>query len=95
MRFNLSNGIIRMPRTGDSFIRTPPNSVTDWKIDMDSTTERLRVTLSGLSPVAISWQKLDDGAGACLPNTGDGSMNIWYMSMLLTALAGIGMITRK
>ena len=63
--------------------------------EVETTEKGLRFTLNGLSPVAISWQKLDDVAGASLPNTGDGSNPIRYMAMLLIALAGIGMIVRK
>ena len=67
-------------------IETPEARTTDKKI---------MVTLNGLSPVAINWQKIDNQPGANLPQTGDASNPVMYIGMMLIALAGIGMLMRK
>ena len=59
-----------------------------------TTEKKIVVTLNGLSPVAISWQKVENQPGANLPQTGDGSNPLMYIGMMLIALAGIGILMK-
>lgn len=53
------------------------------------------VELDGLSPVAISWTKIDEKAIDSLPQTGDTERPLLYGLAVLFALIGIGWLTKK
>ena len=55
----------------------------------------ITVELDGLSPVAISWTKIDEKAIDSLPHTGDTERPLLYGLAVLFALIGIGWLTKK
>lgn len=65
------------------------------KPEVVTTDKKLRVTLNGLSPVAISWTKIDNQAIDSLPQTGDTERPLVYGLFCLVALIGLGWLIKK
>ena len=55
----------------------------------------ITVELDGLSPVAVSWTKIDDKTINSLPQTGDTERPLLYGLFGLIALVGIGLLIKK
>ena len=55
----------------------------------------ITVELDGLSPVAISWNKIDEKAIGSLPQTGDTAKPLLYGFLALIALVGLGLLIKK
>jgi len=55
----------------------------------------ITVELDGLSPVAISWTKIDEKAIDSLPQTGDTERPLIYGLVALAACIGVGLLIKK
>ena len=65
------------------------------KPEVVTTDKKLRVTLNGLSPVAISWTKIDNQAIDSLPQTGDTERPLVYGLAVLFACIGLGVLLKR
>jgi len=55
----------------------------------------IRGEVNGLSPVAVSWNKIDEKTIGSLPQTGDTAKPLLYGLFGLIALVGIGLLIKK
>ena len=71
---------------------------TPGKIETPAVTKKedgIYVNLDGLSPVAISWTKIDEKAIDSLPQTGDTERPLIYGLVALAACIGVGLLIKK
>ena len=71
---------------------------TPGEIEIPQVTKQedgIYVNLDGLSPVAISWTKIDEKAIDSLPQTGDTERPLLYGLVAMLACIGIGLMTKK
>ena len=71
---------------------------TPGEIETPSVTKKedgISVDLDGLSPVAVSWNKIDDKTINSLPQTGDTVKPLLYGFLALIALIGLGLLIKK
>ena len=71
---------------------------TPGEIETPSVTKKedgIYVDLDGLSPVAVSWNKIDEKAIGSLPQTGDTERPLLYGLFGLIALVGLGLLIKK
>ena len=71
---------------------------TPGEVEIPAVTKKedgIYVNLDGLSPVAISWTKIDEKAIDSLPQTGDTERPLIYGLVALAACIGVGLLIKK